>query len=70
MKSKLMLSAALLALSLALSGCVTKSARYTPPSCPVTPQLPASLTEPLNAEQSLSRLLLQSAPSATPDKLP
>ena len=70
MKLKLMQNAGLLTLLLGMSACATKSAPYTPPSCPQVPPLPASLTQPLNAEQSLSELLLQSGPSATPDKKP
>lgn len=58
-------TAALLALSLGMSGCATKSAPYTPNACPAIPPLPASLATPLNAERRLSETLLESAPSAT-----
>lgn len=53
---------ALLIFSLAISGCATKSPPYTPPICPQAPPLPSSLTQPLNAEQRLSQLLLESDP--------
>lgn len=57
-------TALLLIFVLASAGCATKSPPYTPPVCPQAPPLPASLTQPLNAEQSLSRLLLESEPAA------
>lgn len=56
-----------LTLALATSGCAMKSVRSTPPSCPKAPPIPPSLLSPLNAEQKLSRLLLQSEPPATPE---
>lgn len=61
--------ALLLTFGLGISGCATKSVR-SPPACPVIPELPANLRTPLNAEQSLRALLLESAPSATPSSEP
>ncbi len=59
-------NALLLICCLVSAGCATKSPPYTPPACPKPPPLPASLTQPLNAEQTLSRLLLESEPAAMP----
>lgn len=61
---KTALNALLLSFALASAGCATKSPPYTPPACPQAPPLPASLTQPLNAERTLSRLLLESEPAA------
>ena len=63
---KLLLTGLLLTCALVSAGCATKSPPYTPPVCPQMPPLPASLTQPLNAEQTLSRLLLESEPAAMP----
>lgn len=63
---KTALTALLLTCALATAGCATKSPPYTPPVCPQAPPLPASLTQPLNAERTLSRLLLESEPAVTP----
>lgn len=56
------LSPALLILSLAISGCAAKSPHTRPAICPEMPPLPESLKRPLNAEQRLSQLLLESEP--------
>lgn len=61
--------ALLLACSLAISACGLKSVR-SPTVCPVIPELPANLRAPLNAEQSLSGLLLESAEPATSESTP
>lgn len=50
--------------------CAAKSRLLQPPACPERPPLPQSLRQPLHAEQSLSRLLLESEPPATPESRP
>ena len=60
----------LLIFSLAISGCAAKSQLLQPPACPERPPLPQSLRQPLHAERSLSQLLLESEPPATPESKP
>ena len=66
---KLLLIVLLLTCGLGISGCATNSVR-SPPVCPVIPELPANLRTPLNAEQNLRALLLESEPLATPSSEP
>ena len=65
---RLPLTALSLTFALAMSGCATNSGRSTPPACPVLPPIPPNLALPLNAEQSLRQLLLESEPPATQPK--
>lgn len=65
-----LLAGLLLTCVLGTSACAGKSVRSPPVACPVIPELPANLRTPLNAEQRLSELLLESAPSATPSSDP
>ena len=61
---------ALVICALAISGCAAKSQLLQPPACPERPPLPQSLRQPLHAERSLSQLLLESEPPATPESRP